>query len=614
MASETSRNDFARRLVQAWRASPVLPACLLVLMTWAAYLPALAGDFVFDDRLYLTEDGRMDSLGGLGRIWTEVAGPEYRHQYYPLTTSAFWVQHQLWGDQPVGYHLVNVLLHALNAVLLWRLLLKVGLPAAWLAAAVFALHPVHVQSVAWISELKNVLSTAFFLSSMHLFVRYLGVAGSGLCGRWTTYALGLALFVCALLSKTATCLLPVALLLMVWWKHGRIDRRSLLALAPLVVVGAAFVLMTVSLESHYRAHGPAYALSWVERGLVAGRALWFYAGKLVWPTDLVLIYPRWTIDAGTWWQYLYPVAAVAAVSALWCLRGRIGRGPLAAVIFFIAAVAPLSFVNVAFTRYSYVADHWQYWASMGLIALAVAGAASVCGGWQQVAARRWAVGATAAILVGALSGLTWQRAAVFRSSTALWQDTVSKNPGSRAARYSLGVALQMEGQIEEAIRQYGAALQIDPGDPLSHNNMGIALRAQGRLEEAVEHYEAAIGIAPGFAKARTNLGDALQAQGRVEEAILQYEAALRARPDFAGAHYNLGVALRSVGRIEEAIRHYETVLLLAPNAVDARVNLGEALQEQGRLEEAIRHYRRALEISPGFPPARNNLRIALDRM
>jgi Flp pilus assembly protein TadD len=513
----------------------------------------------------------------------------------------------------VGYHLVNVLLHALNAVLLWRLLRRLGLPAAWLAAAVFAVHPVHVQSVAWISELKNVLSTAFFLSSMLLLVRYLGLVASRSPAGWVTYGLGVALFVCALLSKTATCLLPAALLLVVWWKRGRVDRRSLLAVAPLVVLGAAFVLMTVYLESHYRAHGAAYAHSGLERLLIAGRALWFYAAKLAWPAKLALIYPRWTIDVTAWWQYLYPLAAVVVVAALWGLRGRIGRGPLTAVAYFAVAVAPVAFVNVAFTRYSYVADHWAYWASMGLIALVV----GVAAGHEQLRAlwsRQW-VGVLASVLViVVLSGLTWQRAAVFRSPTSLWQDTVNKNPGSRAARYSLGVALQNEGRIEDAIRQYQEALAIDPRDVLTHNNLGIALRLQGRLEEAIEHYETAIDIAPGFAKARTNLGDALQAQGRVKEAIRQYEAALRARPAFAGAHYNLGVALRSVGRIDDAIRHYETVLLLAPDAVDARVNLGEALQAQGRFDEAIRHYRRALELRPGFPPARNNLRLALEQM
>jgi hypothetical protein len=368
-------------------------ACVLAALAVLAYLPALDAGFVIDDGMYVTDDSRMETLSGLGGIWTEVAGPEYRHQYYPLTTSAFWLQYRLWGEHPVGYHLVNVLLHALNAVLLWRLLRVLGLPAAWLAAAVFAVHPVHVQSVAWVSELKNVLSSAFFLSSMLLLVRYLGVAGSGASGRWVTYVLGVALFVCALLSKTATCLLPAALLLVVWWKRGRIVRRDLLALAPLVAVGAAFVVMTVYLESHHGgARGEGFGQSWLDRALIAGRALWFYAGKLMWPADLVFIYPRWTIDATVWWQYLYPLSVLAVMVVLWSLRGRIGRGPLAAAGYCILAVAPLSLVNVAFTRHSYVADHWAYWASMGLIALVVGVAASHLRRWRPAWLPGWSGG------------------------------------------------------------------------------------------------------------------------------------------------------------------------------------------------------------------------------
>jgi hypothetical protein len=255
-----------RDLRRWFRGSPLLCACILVALTVLSYGPALDGGFVFDDELYLTEDGRMRTLSGLGEIWTEVAGPDYRHQYYPLTSSVFWLQYRLWGDRATGYHLVNVLLHALNAVLLWRLLRLLQLPAAWLAAAVFAVHPVHVQSVAWISELKNVLSSAFFLSSMLLFVRSLGVAGPQPGRRWTVYALGMALFVCALLSKTATSLLPAALLLVVWWKRGRVGARDLLALVPMVVLGAGFVTMTVILEARYGgAQGEATAGRRVKR-------------------------------------------------------------------------------------------------------------------------------------------------------------------------------------------------------------------------------------------------------------------------------------------------------------------------------------------------------------
>ena len=603
------------RLAALLRYSPVLPGVLLIAITMIAYLPALGGGFVYDDRMYVTEDARMDSAGGLGRIWSEVSGPEYRHQYYPLTTSVFWIQHQLWGEWSFGYHLFNILLHAANAVLLWRLLAGLRVPGAWLAGALFALHPVHVESVAWIAELKNVLSTYFFLSAAHVFVRYFGLdelaafreSPSGP----RTYAVGLALFVAALLSKTATALLPAALLLILWWKRGRLTRRDLVALAPLAVIGAGFVLVTMGLETHHRALGEAFDQSWLERVLIAGRALWFYAGKLVWPTELTLIYPRWAIDAAAWTQYLYPLAVVAVMAVLWVGRRRLGNGPFAAVAFFVVAAAPISFGNVAFSQFSFVADHWQYWSSMGLIALAAAVAAGPALAWAKHPAARWPAGAVAALLLVAMGSLTWQRAHAWENGIVLWEDTVRKNPGSTTARYNLGVALQQAGRLEEAIEAYRAALDIDPDDPLVLNNLGIALRLQGRLNEAIEQYRAALRVAPNFARAHTNLGEALQQQGRVEEAMEAYRESIHIQPDFAGAHYNLGVALRSQGRVREAMKHYRAAIAHDPKSAEAHLNLGEALQSIDRLDEAIRHYWLALEIKPDFAAARINLALAL---
>ncbi len=586
-------------LAQKLRPSPRLAGLLLVLMTAVVYVPALDGAFVFDDHLYVTGDQRMASASGLWSIWTEVGGPEYRHQYYPITTSTFWLQYQLWGMNPVGYHIVNVLLHAINAVLLWRLLVRLRVPAAWLAAAVFAVHPVHVPSVAWIAELKNVLSTFFFLAAALCFVSFFeGRRGS------RVYWAGVGLFVAALLSKTATSLLPVGLGFVLWWKQGRLTRRDLTALAPLVLLGAGFALMTASLETQHRAHGEAFSHSWVERCLIAGRAVWFYAGKLVWPKTLSMIYPRWLIDAGTWWLYLFPAAAIAVGCLLWRVRHRIGRGPLAAVGYFVAATAPLAFANVAFTRYSYVADHWQYWASMGLITLLVAAAATY------TSRRALAVGGAVALVM--LSVLTWQRAGVFSDGVTLWRDTVAKNPGSEEVRYNLAVALQAQGRLGEAEQEYREALRIAPEHPLARNNLGVTLRSQGRVDEAIAEYREALGVAPRFVKAHVNLGDALQMQGRVEEAVEHYLIALEIDPAFAGAHYNLAVARRAQGRIDEAVAHYEAVLRLDPDAVEAHVNLGEALQARGDRDAAIGHYRAALRLQPGYTAAEHNLAMALE--
>jgi tetratricopeptide (TPR) repeat protein len=584
-------------------------------LTVVAYVPALDAGYVFDDSMYLTEDARMTMADGPWSIWTQVGGPDYQHQYYPLTSTALWVQHRLWGDQPVGYHLVNVLLHALNAVLLWRLLTRVGLPAAWLAAALFAVHPVHVQSVAWISEIKNVLSGFFFLASALVMVRYFNFEGreQTTWQRRLTYVAGMALFVCALLSKTATCLLPAALALVLWWKRDRVGARDLIALVPMLVLGAAFVCLTVFLESAYGgAQGAAFTQTWLERVLIAGRALWFYAGKLVWPAHLVFIYPRWTVDAMAWWQYLFPVTAVIAVAALWWWRGRIGKGPVTAVAYFVLAIAPLSFVNVAFTRLSFVSDHWQYWASMGLIALAAGVAATVARPWLGRPAGRPVAAIAAVAVITVLAARSWERCLVYESEETLWTDTVIRNPEAWVAHYNLGSVLSQEGRSNEAIRHYRKAAHIKPDYPLVHNNLGIELRMQGRRDEAIRCFAEALRLAPGFTKAHVNLGSTLLDLGRHEEANACFRRALWIDPDFAGAHFNLAVALDAQGRTDLAIAHLRHALQLEPGFASAHVKLGEVFQTQGAVDDAISHFETALELSPGLLAAHYQLGIALD--
>ncbi len=649
--------------------SPILSACLIDAIVLAAYLPAMDAGFVFDDRVYLLQDTRMGSAEGLGRIWTEVGGPEYRHQYYPMTSTALWAQHRLFGPEPFGYHLVNVLLHAANAILLWRLLRRLSVPGAWVAGLIFAVHPVHVQSVAWISELKNVLSTFFFLLSAGLFVRWLFDEPGKAVAPVFLYAAGLLLFIAALLSKTATCLLPVALALLVWWKRGRLDRRAVAAIVPLAVIGAGFVAMTVLLESHHRAHGEAFEQTWLERVLIAGRAVWFYAGKLAWPADLMMIYPRWELNPAAWAHYAYPAAAIAVLATLIAVRRRVGNGPAAAILFFIVAVAPLSFVNVAFTRLSFVADHWQYWASMGLIALAVG---AVFGAKFHVIGHLRPAAAAAAIAV--LAGAAWKRAEVFHSEETLWRDTIEKNPQAWAAynnlalalsengrpeeaivcfreavrlnsRYAeghnnLGAALMLRGGLDEAIDHYREAIRLEPDLPGVHYNMALATRSQGLVGEAIghyretlrwsprsaeahnglgellerqglrleatDHYLEAVNLDPGFARAHRNAGRALRAGGKLSESIAHLRMAVRLDPDYRQAHNNLGNALVAAGRADEAIRYFGEALRLGDDAA-ARYNLGIAESARGRTREAIAHYRAALSVDPAYADAHNNL-------
>lgn len=608
-------------LIETWSHRAMLPALVIIGITVLAYLPAFDAGYVFDDAMYLTGNSRMGTLDGLRGIWMDVGQPDYRHQYYPLTSSALWVQHQLWGGNPFGYHFVNVLLHALNAILLWRLLRMLKVPGAWIAGAIFAVHPVHVQSVAWISELKNVLSTFFFLLSANVLVRWFGVHRGGAViprshlSSALLYGLGALLFVCALLSKTATALLPVALLLVLWWKRDTIGRRDALGMLPLVVIGASAVLMTVYLETHGGASGELYAQTLLERCLIAGRSVWFYAGKLAWPVALSLIYPRWTVDTGAWWQSMFPVAVVATVAALWLLRGRVGKGPLVAVCYFILAVAPISFVNVAFTRFSYVADHWQYWGSMGLIAL---GTAVFCGSFLKPRDSRlktllgWLRVPVAVSVLGALSIATWQRSHVFTNEWTLWSDTLQKNPTSWQAHYNVGIALAEAGSTEEAVRHYRAALRLEPEESVVHNNLGIALCALGHHRAGLAEFEEAVRLAPRSPQAQVNLGEALISEGRVKEGMRHYHEAMRAIPRFAGAHFNMGITLRAQGRLDEAIAQFREALRISPDAYEVHNSLGEAFLAAARPDEAIRHYRESLRLRPEWAAAHFNLAIALE--
>jgi hypothetical protein len=440
---------------------------VLVILALVSYVPALSGSFVFDDSMYLLEDERVTEVSGLGRIWSEVSGPGYRHQYYPLTSSVWWLQWRLWGDNVVGYHVVNVLLHGLCAVLLWRLLVAVRAPGAWLAGLLFVLHPLHVTSVAWISELKNVLSCALMLGSLVVFCR------NG--GQWRPL-LGWTLFIGALMSKTATASLPVALALLVYYRDGRISGRWWGRLGLLSLTGLCAVGLTSYLEWLHRAGGEAFALDLGERIRVASAAVWFYAAKLAFPWGLSFVYPRWDPMSWPWWTWLYPASLVVTLGGLWAFRHRISRGPLCAVVFFVIAVAPVSLANVAYTRHSYVADHWAYWGSLGLAALA---AGLMVRGSMALARARWVVPAgavTAAVMVSVLGAMTWQRAGIFESPRALWSDTVRRNPASALARNGLGDALMQSGDLDGAVVHLRQATLLDPSYPDAHYNLANALK------------------------------------------------------------------------------------------------------------------------------------------
>ena len=582
-----------------------LLAGVLIFITLVAYIPAIQGGFVWDDNDHLTENQNIRSLQGLGKIWF---APKSNYLYYPLTFSSFWLEYRLWGLNPTGYHVVNVLLHALSALLLYRILLCLNLPGAWLAAAVFALHPVHVESVAWVSERKNVLSGFFYFASALCLFRFFGFTGKRekKPNLWW-YLAGLLLFMCALFSKTVTCSLPAAMLLVLWWKRGGVKGGEVAALAPFFALGLAMGLTTAWLEKHQvGALGSEWDLSFVESCLLAGRALWFYLGKLILPVKLIFNYPRWQVDGSLWWQYIYPAGVLLVVFILWLIRRRIGRGPLVAVLFFCGTLLPaLGFFDVYIFRYSFVADHFQYLASVGLIALLIGVATKLASRLPKWPQRSFsAVGLIVLLLLG---GQTWHQGYVYRDMETLWNDTIAKNPRSWLALNGLGVVLAEQGKFQEAIFHYSQALEVKPDHYKAHNNLGNALARLGRYEEAMNHYKESLRLRPDYAEAHSNLGNVLASQGKFQEAIYHYSEALRSEPDYVEAHINLANVLASQGKFDEAMNHYEEALRLKPDYAEAHYNLGNVLAVQGRFQEAIRHYKEVLRLKPYHAEAHNNL-------
>jgi len=537
--------------------------------TFIAYLPAMRGEFIWDDDAYVTQNRNLRTPQGLVDSWMRLdANP----QYYPLVFSTFWIEYRLWGLSPTGYHVVNVLLHIAASLLLWQLLRLLGVPGACLVGALFAIHPVHVESVAWITERKNVLSTLLYLASAWcLLVKTLGVErDQGQEGRWWTaaarqawYLLALLLFVGALLSKTVTSSLPAAVLVVLWWKQGKIRTRQIVSLVPFFVIGIGMGLLTAWLEQkHVGATGEEWNLSLVERSLVAGRALWFYVAKLIWPVGLSFNYERWTIRSEVWWQHLYPLCAVGVVASLWAFRRRIGRGPLAAVLFFSGTLFPaLGFLNVYPFRYSYVADHFQYLASVGLLTLA--GGSTVW--WLS---RRGRIiqraGMIAAAVVLVLLGVqTWRRGHAYADSVTLWEDTLTKNPTSYLANYNLGCERMRLKQVKSAMSHFRAAIAAKPGVARHHYSLGKALVVTAQIDEAIEQFRKSIEYDPNYLLGHNNLGVVLEHYKKDYPAAAErFRDVIRIDPNVPLGHVNLGRTLLEMGQIPEAIAELQHALRL----------------------------------------------------
>jgi len=518
-------------------------------LTVIVYRPASNGQFVWDDDRYVANNHLLMAPDGLRRIWFSLDAPS---QYFPLAYTVLRIERFLWDLQPAGYHWVNIFLHLGNALLVWRILLRLKVPGAWLAAGIFALHPVQVESVAWISELKNVLMAFFFLLTLLTWIEYVDETGER---RPFFYAAALVFYLLALFAKSTACTLPAALLLILWLKKKPIGRRAFFEIVPFVGLALGIGLVAVWWEKYHQGTRMLVSPAPVDRLLIASRAVWFYLSKIFWPSDLTFIYPQWRIDAANPVAYLWLIVAGALAVAIYFGRRFFGRSVEVAALFFVTTLSPLlGFIMLYTFRYTFVADHYQYLASIGPIALTSAGLTTLSRSFKSL---QWLVFGGAVVILAGLSLLSWRQSAMYRDMETLWRTTIAKNPGCWMAYNNLGVVQFEKGNIDDAIDKYEEALRLHADYPEAHYNLGSALLQQGKIDDAIQQCEKALELQPTDPDAHVVLGNAFLAKQDLDGAISQYERALTLRPEDFKAHYNLAIAFQEKGETEAAAREYE---------------------------------------------------------
>lgn len=579
-----------------------LQKLLIVALGFWVYSPALQGDWLWDDNFLITDNPLKNDPAALWKIWTQ---PGVLYDYYPITYTVQRLQWWLWGTDTLGYHLTNVVLHVASALLIWRLFSKLGLRLAWWGGLIFAVHPAMVESVAWIAELKNTLSLPPFLLAMCFWI------DSEHNGKRRDYLLSLGFFLVAILCKTTMFVLPVLLLLQVWWKRGQIDWRSVKASLPFFVVAVVFVAIQLAHTHDVASFFPASLLT---RLALVGSSLAFYLSICLWPVGLAPLYPQWTIDPPTPQQFFFWPILAGFLVWFWTQRQSWGRHALLGSGFFLITLGPFAgFLAAPTMMFTWVMDHFLYIPIIGIIGLVVAGIERLETAYSGSIVRPLVVGiaATATALL-ALEAHAY--AGIFRNSETLWTYGVQQNPKSWMTRASLGEALLNAGQIPEAIDQLETALKINPSYINAHYNLARAYSQAGRSSDSIAQYEQVVKSDPKFNYVLYTLGMALVSAHQIPEATERFEQLLQQNPNDAAAHFALGDIDKSEGKLSEATDEYAQASAVDPGSWQLHFALGNALIKANRLPEALAEYQQAAVLNPQDLDVLGNLGVVLARM
>jgi tetratricopeptide (TPR) repeat protein len=623
----TGNSPSAASHLQFWRSK--LAICLmLAVITFAVYLPVLQCQFVnYDDNVFVTANPHLrNGLTWEAVEWSFAAGLIYSSPnvdyWRPLSFLSHALDIQLFGLHPAGHHLMSLVIHVAATLALF-LVLNSMTGALWrsaFVAAVFAIHPLHVESVAWIAERKDVLSGLFFILTLGA---YTGYCQNPSVSR---YLLVLGLFALALMSKPVAVTLPFVLLLLDYWPLRRFTGPSIAdegsrshspppflmkTALRLVFEKLPFILLAMGLSiitfHSQKTIGATVALNSVTLPVRMGNALVSYAAyilNLFWPVNLAAFYP-YNITLPMW-QAAGAFVLLTVVTLLVLAAAR--RCPWLPVGWFWYLGMLLPAIGILQVGTQARADRYTYLPQIGLYLLLTWGAAELCAGWRH---RRWMLGGLATVILVALIFCVRAQSSYWRNGELLWTHTLACTSDNYVAHYSLGDALMQKGSVGEALTHFQTALQINPDYAEAHNYLGNILLQNGRVDEAIAHYQKALQIKPDYAYACYDLGNALLKKGRAAEAIAHYQKALQINPDYAEAYNNLGNALLQEGRVAEAITQYQKALQIKPDYAVVHDNLGNVLLQKGNVGEAITHYQQALQIKPDYAEAHNNLGNAL---